>query len=372
MNQTMTRESRKYFEIEAIEGIAEYVDTQESYENASEPKSRLREFVGICMGMSRYISFCRFVEFYGEKVEIVLKTGTHEKFYIRWFKLSPLSMEKQQETMWETCFEIIKSHRWSRVAACPLDCIYDEKSEEIGLVYDELWPEEGTPVYKLTSLKLNTKLVLCRMMFDTIATIHAKGIAFGGMQKYDCRLFNMNKEYEIRFTKGLCGQTNEGTIVKPGYADRDLICPPKWNYFVKKNDALYSNDNKYKDKYDERIRQRKQYMDIYSLVVISFFLLVGCHPLKGSALYGMSDPQHIQYECQSNPLFIFSPKDDGNRIGYYQSEQMYIEHWENLSDDLKELYCMMFAAKNERLDIPDLKKLVQDWSEAFNRMCKAV
>lgn len=372
MEQTTTKENGNRFVMEAIEGIAEHVDMQKAYGNIPEKKAGLKEFVGICLGMRRYISRGEFIEFYGEKVEVAFRTEPSEKLYIRWFTLSPLSIKKQKEVMSEICFEIINEHSWSRFALCPLDCVYDEENEEIGLIYDELLPDEGLPVYKMTKLKYKIKLQLCQAMFDVIAKIHAKGVAFGGMQGYDCRLLQTGKGYELKLTKGLCGQTYEGTVVTPGYACKDMVCPPKWNFLIKKNRFLYDKDDKYREEYDKRIQLRKQYMDIYSIAVISFMLIIGCHPLKGSALYGMGDWQHIQYECYRNPLFIFSPKDTKNRIGYYQSEQIYIKRWESLSDELKELYCMIFDSKIGRLNILGVETIARDWADAFSRLYKAV
>ena len=86
----------------------------------------------------------------------------------------------------------------------------------------------------------------------------------------------------------------------------------------------------------------------------------------------MSDWRHIQYECYRNPLFIFSTKDTANHIGYYQSEQIYIERWEGLSNELKELYCMIFDSKIGRLNILGVETIARDLTGAFSRLYKAI
>lgn len=130
-------------------------------------------------------------------------------------------------------------------------------------------------------------------------------------------------------------------------------------YFTAYTDP-YAYNNEYK--YDLK-------SELYSLATMLFRLLIGKYPYEGSLMDGIPKTTTLEMlywkkEYISHPIFIFDDNDTRNSIGDFEHERIYLQRWNSLSSELKNMFFNVFIESNIlRKKETVVSYMSQDWEK---------
>lgn len=134
----------------------------------------------------------------------------------------------------------------------------------------------------------------------------------------------------------------------------------------------------YNEDYDGYLSEKA---DNFSVAAILFRLMIGRLPYEGRGLsnYGdVFDPIRDRDEISHNnyfqhyhkyPHFIFSEKDEENRLGPMQENDLPRERWEKLPDPLKVMFRSSFSEEVATGKTTKGLYSAKEWLDACNRYC---
>lgn len=133
----------------------------------------------------------------------------------------------------------------------------------------------------------------------------------------------------------------------------------------------YEFDKSYKDwciSYNPYFENYGESGDYYSFLILIFYVLIGRYPFESreaeNRTFDSEDSCKIwNDEYRKKAAFIFAPefKNDESAIGMYSHEQKFLYAWNDLSDDLRNLFIETFK-----------KEDAMNAKQAFNKLCKII
>lgn len=102
--------------------------------------------------------------------------------------------------------------------------------------------------------------------------------------------------------------------------------------------------------------------DYHAITVILFRMMVGRMPYQGRLMDGIGDMMNLLRDVDENshvnmfrqyrekPVFIFDPEDQRNAIGLFDDEQDFIDRWEALPANVREMFTKVLCGDNIRRD----------------------
>lgn len=144
--------------------------------------------------------------------------------------------------------------------------------------------------------------------------------------------------------------------------ERNAVCIDSKVFFSEYTDPYaYANGSLYDEK-----------SECFAVASILFFLLIGRYPYEGSLMDGVpkdseSEIEYWKKNYLSHPIFIFDTNDKRNAIGDFSDEKIFLNRWQSLSDELKEMFAAFFCESNiMRTTENSVSYSLFDWKKAID------
>ena len=91
--------------------------------------------------------------------------------------------------------------------------------------------------------------------------------------------------------------------------------------------------------------------EMYILASLIFRLLIGRFPYEGSLMDGITKDTDSEFQqwvqkYTSQPVFIFDKYDKRNALGTFSNEEIYINRWAMLTDEIRTMFLTFFEESN--------------------------
>ena len=136
-------------------------------------------------------------------------------------------------------------------------------------------------------------------------------------------------------------RTGEIHLEEPREIPLDFMEP--WMYLQDKN--IQSKEKKHNQ--NTLQREEAPFADNqtqnYCLASMIFYLMIGKHAYDGNLVQAISDDSReshydLTVDRIQKPIFIFNPTDDSNSIGTMEAEEIYVERWNSLSEEIRDIF----------------------------------
>lgn len=114
--------------------------------------------------------------------------------------------------------------------------------------------------------------------------------------------------------------------------------------------------------------------EMYVLSSLLFRLLIGRFPFEGSLMDGITKDTDFEFQqwvqkYTSQPVFIFDKNDKRNALGTFSDEEIFINRWKMLTDEIRSMFMTFFEEsnimrKNDRI----VSYLPNEWRVAINKL----
>lgn len=118
--------------------------------------------------------------------------------------------------------------------------------------------------------------------------------------------------------------------------------------------------------------------ECYSIAAFLFRAMIGRMPYHGRLMDGLGDLMNIERDTDYTEhinmlrhyreisIFIFDPDDTSNGIGTFSEEQDYIQRWEALPDNIRDMFVRVFSKKNAECAVEETVYYTpSQWIEAL-------
>ncbi len=122
--------------------------------------------------------------------------------------------------------------------------------------------------------------------------------------------------------------------------------------------------------------------DYYSIAAILFRLMIGRMPYQGRLMDGMGDMMNLLRDIDENnhismfakyrehPVFIFDENNKENTIGIFSEEEIFIERWNALPENVKKMFNDVLNENNVKADNENrITYSPEEWLEVLVNQC---
>lgn len=116
------------------------------------------------------------------------------------------------------------------------------------------------------------------------------------------------------------------------------------------------------------------YSEMYILSSLIFRLLIGRFPFEGSLMDGITKDTDFEFQqwvqkYTSQPIFIFDKNDKRNALGTFSNEEVFINRWQMLTEEIRSMFLSTFEESNlMRKNNKIVSYLPNEWKNAIDKL----